>query len=130
MQEKSTIALNIFSIASSLILFALFLVSLLISDSIAKDPMLFAILFCVSASTLFAFIWPVKSWRWGLWIGSSFWAFLGLVFISYMLNQQLVWTPVLEALAITVLSCFGALVGQRLNHLLKGNTDNNHERNT
>lgn len=122
MQKKSTITANISLIVLSVTLFALFLASLLVSDYLAKKPMLFAILFCVSASALFAFIWPVKSWRWGLWVSSSFWIFLIFVFISYyILSLQLFWMPVLEAISIMVLSCLGALIGQRLNHLVRRN---------
>jgi hypothetical protein len=42
-----------------------------------------AIAACSLLSALFAFAWPRALWRWGLWVSSSFWLFLSLVFVSY-----------------------------------------------
>ena len=73
-----------------------------------------AIVSCALLSAAFAFYWSRlrAPCRWGLWVSSSFWLFLGLVFISYMINNQYRWLPAIEALMFAGIACIGAMLGR------------------
>jgi hypothetical protein len=62
------------------------------------------------AGFLFGIFWPIKSWRWGLWIAGPILAFLGLsVLFSGYLNSFL--KNDLPILIITVTAaCIGAFI--------------------
>ena len=102
--------------------FFVFLVFLLIrfrSDLSDSQAIGLAIAACSLLSALFAFAWPRALWRWGLWVSSSFWLFLSLVFVSYLLNNQYEWVPAIEALSFAGFASIGAMLGQGVSKYAK-----------
>lgn len=74
-----------------------------------SSPMLLALGFCWLLAAAFSFVWPSGSWRWGLWVSSGFWLFLGFAFVSFLVNDEFERWPAVEALAIAIIACSGGL---------------------
>ncbi len=100
--------------------FAVFCVISLHSPLANSFPLSLAIALCVPLGTTFALIWSSASWRWGVWVSSGFWLFLGVVFLSFLSESRLEWMPAVEAATITGLSCVGAVFGRWLSDRIRG----------
>ena len=105
---------------SALLAFAIFCVLSLHSARANSFPLALAIALCMPLGTAFSLIWSNASWRWGLWVSSGFWLFLGVVFFSFLAESQLEWMPAVEAVTITALSCVGAFFGRWLSLRIRG----------
>jgi putative membrane protein (TIGR04086 family) len=99
---------------SGLLLFLLFVIIRSRTDLSDFLVIALAVVSCALLSAAFAFYWSRRRapWQWGLWVSSSFWLFLGLVFISYMINNQYRWLPAIEALMFAGIACIGAMLGR------------------
>ena len=89
-------------------------------DIRGSNPVLLASGMSVILSTMFAFVWPGGSWRWGIWVSSGFWLFFGFVFISFMIKGEFEAPPLIEAIVVAVLGSMGGLFGRRLFERTRG----------
>jgi hypothetical protein len=113
---------DLIAIISGLLLFLFFLLIRGNSDISESLAITLAILSCMLLSAAFAFSSPVgrAPWRWGLWVSSSFWLFLTVVSVSYFLNHQYMWLPVIQAIMFAGTACLGAMLGWWASNKLRG----------
>lgn len=72
-----------------------------------------AALVTVFLGFVFAFLWPVGLWRWGILASSGFWLYFIAVFLSSLLHQDAEWLTIGEGLAVIATTSIGASIGQR-----------------
>jgi hypothetical protein len=72
-----------------------------------------AALITVFLGFMFALVWPVGLWRWGILASSGFWLYFIAVFVSSMLHRNAEWLIVGEGLAVIAIASIGAAVGRR-----------------
>ena len=76
-----------------------------------QHPVLLA---CIVVGTMAGAVtlkWPVRPWRWGVWISLGFWALFGLVGLGYMKIGRHPWRPLADAVVVTGGACLGAALG-------------------
>jgi hypothetical protein len=104
----------VIALGSGWMCFLVFCLSSLRLALVNSYPLFFAVALCAPAAAVVALKWPAGSWRWGLWVSSGFWLFLGTVFASFLAQSQLEWMPAAEAVGVAASSCLAAALGARL----------------
>ena len=103
----------IFVITLSIFSFVLFFSTALLLKISTPYSHVLAALITVFLGILFAFLWPVGFWRWGLLASSGFWLYFIAVFVSSLLHQNAEWFAIGEGLAVIAIATIGAGIGRR-----------------
>lgn len=97
----------------SILSFALFLSAALILKISTPYSHILAALITLFLGFMFAFLWPVGLWRWGILASCGFWLYFVAVFVSSLLNNHVAWLIIGEGIAIIASASIGAGVGRR-----------------
>lgn len=104
----------IFVVSLSILSFVLFFSAALIFKISTPYSHALAALITAFLGLVFAFLWPVGLWRWGVLASSAFWLYFIFVFISSLLHQDAEWLAIGEGLAVIAIASIGAGIGRRL----------------
>lgn len=69
---------------------------------------------CFLASLLFSYVWPAKSWQWGVWLSAGFWLYFALVFFAIAIKGEFDWRPAIYATSLLATACIAGVIGQKL----------------
>lgn len=97
----------------SILCFALFLSAALVLKLSTPYTHVLAALITVFLGFMFAFLWPVGLWRWGILASSGFWLYYIAVFVSSVLHQNIEWLTIGEGMAVIAIASIGASIGRR-----------------
>ena len=82
----------------------------------AKEPLqlfLSFLLFYFLGGGLLGFLWPHKSWRWGLWITGPMLAILGLSFLFAGVLKSFFTKDLPQLLLVVASACLGSFISAR-----------------
>ena len=103
----------IFVVTLSVFSFFLFLSAALLLKISTPYSYVLAALTTVLLGILFAFLWPIGLWRWGILASSGFWLYFIAVFVSSLIHQNAEWLAIGEGLAVIAIASIGAGIGRR-----------------
>jgi len=96
----------------SILSFVLFFSAALVLKINTPYSYVLAALITVLLGLMFAFLWPVGLWRWGILASSGFWLYFIAVFVSSLLHQDAEWLAIGEGLAVIAIASIGAGIGR------------------
>jgi len=97
----------------SILGFVLFFSAALVLKVGTPHSHILAALITLLLGFMFALVWPVGLWRWGILASSGFWLYFIAVFVSSVLHQNTEWLIIGEGLAVIAIASIGAAVGRR-----------------
>ena len=100
-------------VALSIFTCVLFFTTALILRISTPYTHILAALIVVFLGFMFAFLWPVGLWRWGILASCGFWLYFVAVFVSSLLHNNVAWLTIGEGIAIIASASIGAGVGRR-----------------
>lgn len=101
-------------VISSFLGFALFFPTALLLKIGAPYSHVLAALITMFLGFIFALLWPIGLWRWGILASSGFWLYFLAVFLSSILHRNAEWLVIGEGLAVIAIASIGASIGRRV----------------
>ena len=93
--------------------FALFFSAALVLKIGTPYSHILAALITVLLGFMFALVWPIGLWRWGILASSGFWLYFTAVFAASVFHKNAEWLTIGEGLAVIAIASIGAAVGRR-----------------